>query len=320
VSRHDEDPPQDDVQGRTQFTAEETGPGTGKGIPSLLVLRGKNIGEEYVLRERTVTLGRTLENEVYLSDPKVSRRHARIIIEQTDEKRSPKCVIIDLGSTNGIRVNDQRVKEVVLSEGDKIGIGDSILRFNYQDTVDLKYQSQIKQLINIDHLTKLFTKRTFDIKFEQALLQAKGEKEEISVFMMDLDHFKKVNDEHDHLVGSLVLHEVGGIIKKVCDPVGVSGRYGGEEFVSFFPRMSKRKARALAEKVRKAIESHLFVKDETELHITISIGVSTYPEDGDNPESLIMKADHALYDAKRTGRNRVCISEATQDNLPHPDR
>jgi len=319
LSERDDMPPPDDSEGRTQFLQDETSaPGTKRRIPTLLVLRGKNIGEEYVMRERHVTIGRTLENDVFINDPKISRRHARIIVEQTEEERPPKCVVVDLGSTNGIRVNDQRVKEIALNEGDKLSVGDTILRFNYQDVVDLRYQSQIKQLINIDNLTKLFTKRAFDIKFEQDLLHAKNNKEEISVFMMDLDHFKKVNDEHDHLVGSLVLHEVGLIIKRVCDPHGISGRYGGEEFVSYFPRLSKRKARALAERVRMAIADHLFVKGATELHITISIGISTYPEDGDTPEMLVMKADHALYQAKKNGRDRVCISEATQDNLPTP--
>ena len=315
MTDYEDNPDMNDNEGQTQFLADESGEGTERTIPTLLVLRGKNIGDEFVLHESHSTIGRTLENDIFINDAKVSRKHARIIVEQTDKERAPKCVIVDLGSTNGIRINDKKVLESVLSEGDKISVGDTILRFNYQDAVDLRYQSQIKQLINIDHLTRLLTKRTFDIKLDQALLRSKNEKEELSVFMMDLDFFKKVNDEHDHLIGSLVLHEVGMIIKKVCDPHGISGRYGGEEFVSFFPKMSKRKARNLAEEVRRAIGEHVFVKEDTRLNITISIGVSTYPDDGDNAEVLVMKADHALYEAKKTGRNKVCVCESTQDRF-----
>lgn len=316
MDNDDEKMKAEDSQGQTQFLADESGSGASKRIPTLLVLRGKNIGDEFVLKSNYSVIGRTLDNDIFINDPKISRRHAGVTVEQTEEiAKPPKCIIKDLGSTNGIRVNDCRVSEAALLEGDKITLGDTILRFNYQDAVDLKYQSQIKTLINIDHLTRLLAKRAFDVQFEQALIQAKAEKSEISVFMMDLDHFKNVNDEHDHLIGSFVLHEVGAIIKRVCDPHGVSGRYGGEEFVSFFSGMSKRKARLLAEEMRKALEEHLFVKDNTELHITISIGVSCYPEDGDNPDALITRADHALYEAKRCGRNRVCISESTQDNI-----
>ncbi len=317
MSQWDDIPPEDeDAQGSTQFHADDSTPASGRRIPTLLVLRGKNIGEEFVLNERSMTIGRTLENHIFINDPKVSRKHARILMEEGEGNQRPRCIIVDLGSTNGVRVNDARIKEAELAEGDKVSFGDTILRFNYQDVVDLRYQSQIKQLINIDNLTKLYTKRAYDLKFEQTLLRAKTEDEEISVLMMDLDYFKKVNDEHDHLVGSYVLHDIGAIIKKVCDPYGVSGRYGGEEFITFLPGMSKRKARALAEQLRREIADHVFKKDDTTLHITISIGVSTYPEDGDTPETLVMKADHALYEAKRTGRNKVCVSEATRENMP----
>jgi len=317
LSQRDDMPPEnEDSQGSTQFHAGDSAPASDRRIPTLLVLRGKNIGEEFVLDRRAMTIGRTPENDIFINDPKVSRRHARILVDQSQGEVLPKCVIVDLGSTNGIRVNDRKVKEAELSEGDKVSFGDTILRFNYQDMVDLRYQSQIKQLINIDHLTKLYTKRAYDLKFEQALLKAKTDGEEISVLMMDLDHFKKVNDEHDHLVGSYVLHDVGSIIKRVCDPYGVSGRYGGEEFISFLPGMSKRKARALADRLRREIAEHVFKKDDTSLHVTISIGVSTFPEDGNTPEILVMKADHALYEAKRTGRNKVCVSESTRENIP----
>lgn len=306
-------PPEDSSEGRTVFHIEQSKLETGRRIPTLLVIRGKNLGEEFILRPPSMTIGRTLENDIFLNDPKISRLHARVIVEDTDEDRPPKVVLLDMGSTNGVRVNEEKVLQAELRDGDKIGLGDTLLRFNFQDAVDLRYQSQIKSLINIDNLTKLLTKRAFDIKFEQALLIADSKNEEVSVFMMDLDFFKKVNDEHDHLFGSFVLHEVGKIIKRVVDPHGVSGRYGGEEFISFLPRKSKKDSYEIAEKLRKAIAEHDFVKDNVKIKITISIGISAFPEDGAEPETLVRRADHALYRAKAGGRNMVCIYDPTID-------
>jgi len=306
-------PPDDRGQSQTQFHADQSGLETGRKIPTLLVIRGKNLGEEFVLNHPSMTIGRTLENDIFLNDPRISRHHARAIVEQTEEDRPPKVVLLDMDSTNGLRVNDERTREAVLKEGDKVAMGDTLLRFNYQDMVDLRYQSQIKNLINVDHLTRLLTKRAFDIQFEQALVRAGSEGERVSVLMMDIDHFKEVNDQHDHLFGSFVLHHVGKIIKRVLDAHGVSGRYGGEEFNSFLPNIDKRKAKLLAEKLRIAIADHDFVKDGVKLNITISIGVSTYPEDGEQPEILVQRADHALYRAKNSGRNRVCLFDSATD-------
>lgn len=304
-------PPAD--KGQTVFLTDEKKSESGRRIPTLIVIRGKSLGEEFVLRAPGMTIGRTLENDIFLNDPRISRQHARVVVEETDEDRPPKVVLVDLGSTNGIRVNDFVVKQAELSEGDKIGLGDTILRFNHQDAIDLRYQSQIKNLINIDNLTQLLTKRAFDIKFEQALIAAEANTQVISVLMMDLDHFKNVNDEHDHLFGSFVLHEVGKIIKSVLDAHGVSGRYGGEEFVSFLPQVDKRRAKSLAEKLRIAIADNKFVKDGETLNITISIGVACFPEDGAAAERLIQRADHALYRAKESGRNLVCIYGSAVD-------
>ena len=310
MSDHSENkPPTDEEsQGRTLFHVGEDTMESGKRIPTLLVIRGKNIGDEYVLRPPAMTIGRTVENDIYINDPRISRGHAKVLVEETDEERAPNVVLIDLGSTNGIRVNEEKVTEATLQEGDKVGMGDTILRFNHQDVIDLRYQSQIKSLRNIDNLTRLLTKRAFDIKFEHALNHAANHRQKISVLMMDLDHFKKVNDEHDHLLGSFVLHEVGKIIKQVLDPHGVSGRYGGEEFVTFLPAPETSRGGELAEELRIAMAGYLFEKDDTSINVTISIGVSTYPEDGSEPDILIQKADHALYRAKADGRNLVRLA------------
>jgi diguanylate cyclase (GGDEF)-like protein len=124
--------------------------------------------------------------------------------------------------------------------------------------------------------------------------------------MMDIDHFKNVNDTHGHLVGSAVLQQLGILIRDTFRGEDMSGRYGGEEFITFFPETSKGDALRGAERFRKRVEEHTFRYRDVRLHISISIGIATMPDDGDGLEALIHKADTALYEAKNQGRNRVC--------------
>ena len=139
------------------------------------------------------------------------------------------------------------------------------------------------------------------------------------VLMMDLDHFKEVNDRHGHLVGSQTLEEVGALITRALRAGDVAARFGGEEFAAFLLNADCAQGLVAAERVRTAIESHHFPAtrrgapnetDET-LRITISIGVAAYPEDARDPIELVELADTALYRAKNLGRNRVvayCVS------------
>lgn len=297
--------------GRTQhLTPASKTSSDGNKVPVLVVIKGKRLGEEFLLKKGDYILGRVPECELFISDPKISRNHARIEVRENEgEGAMPEVTIVDLNSTNGVLVNDVQISQAILSEGDKILVGDTVFKFNHHDFMDLRYQSQIKNLINIDNLTGLFTKRTFDEKFEQALTIAKVKEGEISVLMMDLDHFKSVNDNHNHLIGSYVLHIIGGMIKSCLDRFGISGRYGGEEFITFLPGTSKQKAWKLANELRMAIENAEMEKDDVTVKITISIGVSTYPEDGSEPETLVLKADTALYKCKETGRNKVLVFE-----------
>ena len=125
--------------------------------------------------------------------------------------------------------------------------------------------------------------------------------------MMDLDHFKSVNDTHGHLMGSHVLAEVGRLIRDSIRTVDVSARYGGEEFVSYLPEAFLAGAHQVAERVRRAIESHSFSLDGRTIRVTISIGIALFPEHGREINTLVARADKALYRAKESGRNRVCV-------------
>jgi diguanylate cyclase (GGDEF)-like protein len=128
----------------------------------------------------------------------------------------------------------------------------------------------------------------------------------LSLLMIDLDHFKRINDEHGHPTGDALLREFGRLLRDMLRAVDSVGRYGGEEFVVILPHTSADEARQTAERIRKRVEAHEFTAAGKPLRITVSAGVASYPSSAvDSPESLIREADKALYRAKQGGRNRI---------------
>jgi diguanylate cyclase (GGDEF)-like protein len=125
--------------------------------------------------------------------------------------------------------------------------------------------------------------------------------------MMDIDYFKQYNDAHGHPQGDILLKLVSNIIVDKLRDTDAVGRYGGEEFIALLPETNKEESIAIAERIRNEIENYKFPRAETQPggRITISIGVSSYPEDGDSLERVLQSADDALYSAKNMGRNRV---------------
>ena len=125
--------------------------------------------------------------------------------------------------------------------------------------------------------------------------------------MLDIDHFKEYNDKYGHLVGDAILKEVAGTIKESIRQVDSVGRYGGEEFLIILTETDKNGARFAAERIRQAVESKRIKVYDEDLKATVSIGIATFPEDAEETQALIEKADKSLYRAKQTGRNRICV-------------
>jgi diguanylate cyclase (GGDEF)-like protein len=125
--------------------------------------------------------------------------------------------------------------------------------------------------------------------------------------MMDLDHFKSVNDTRGHLMGSHVLSEVGRLIARSIRGADVAARYGGEEFVAYLPETDGAGAVQVAERIRMSVETTEFALDEQTARTTISVGIALFPAHGHDLKSLVSRADRALYRAKEEGRNRVCL-------------
>jgi diguanylate cyclase (GGDEF)-like protein len=165
---------------------------------------------------------------------------------------------------------------------------------------------RLRELAIRDSLTDLYNHRhAMDLlanEFERVGRYAAG----VSLLMLDLDEFKRINDEHGHPAGDAVLKEMARVLKETLRTVDSVGRYGGEEFVVILPHTSPEEARATAERIRRKVQSHVFWVGAKPLSVTLSIGVASYPSPAvDSPESLVREADRALYRAKDAGRNRV---------------
>ena len=278
----------------------------------LIVIQGREIGRDYRLRKFESVIGRDRSCDICIPETTVSRQHAKIQLTYLGETGSYKCRLIDAGSTNKTYVNNKEAESVSLKNGDKIRIGKTILRFELLDAEDLKYHKEIQNKIKYDALTGLLTKESLYLALEHELQRCRQFNIPLSVLMMDLDHFKKTNDTHGHQAGSHTLKEIGSLITRTLRKTDVSSRYGGEEFVSYFSEQTKDKAFIVANKLRHAIESTAIMFGDATIHITISIGVAQFPEDGKTIDELVASADKALYEAKNTGRNKICLASTSE--------
>lgn len=171
------------------------------------------------------------------------------------------------------------------------------------------YNVNIYNLAIRDPLTKLYNKRFFDYKSEEIWEESKNKNKNFAIIMIDIDYFKHYNDKYGHPVGDRILRIVSKKINEIAGKLGIVARYGGEEFVILMPEKNKKEAYILAEKIRKSIENLKIVTKEYFWRLSISAGVASYPDDGDELNEIIKNADNALYHSKRTGRNKVTIYE-----------
>ncbi|MGI9035959.1 MAG: diguanylate cyclase [Pyrinomonadaceae bacterium] len=293
--------------------------------PALIFLNGDLLAVPIPLERGEVILGRAVESDVRINDTEVSRQHARITTVQNDAGET-NYLLSDLDTKNGTYLNGQKIKREVLQNGDKITIGNNILRFEMLDEIDREYQRQIRRLLSHDDLTGLLSSRSFFSELRREVSNSAERARQFCVLMMDIDHFKSVNDTYGHLTGSKTLEEIGHCITQTLRNGDAAARFGGEEFAAFLLDADLAQGIVAAERIRQAIENQKFsvIKQGkiVENHqVTISIGVATFPTDSSDPIELVEMADSALYRAKREGRNRVCVyrdlsAADLRENLP----
>lgn len=203
-------------------------------------------------------------------------------------------------------------------------ISDLLCSYLAAAMVNARHYEKLKQLGEYCHLTKLFNYRYFQHLLEEQFVQLKNANLSVlSLLILDIDHFKNINDTYGHQAGNHILIEVANRISAVIGKLGTVARYGGEEFVALLPDVPCSRAMKIAENVRLEIAAHPFTiqhdlaskSSEHDIYITVSIGVATAPMDGEDSIALIRHADRALYiGAKQAGRNRV----AHYENVSEP--
>ena len=296
--------------------------------PTLVFLTGDLFAVPIPLEREEVILGRAHEADVRINDKNISRQHAKINTIYDSEKKTTEYVVTDLHSRNGTLLNGQKISREKLQNGDKISIGDHILRFELLDEIDREYHRQIHRLLSHDDLTGLLSSRSFFSELRREAGRAKTENRPFCVLMMDIDHFKKVNDTYGHLTGSKTLEEIGLCITQNLRSGDVAARFGGDEFAAFLLDAELTQALVAADRIRSEIEKHEFSvvrqgKFAKAHRVTISIGIAAFPSDSSDPIELVEMADSALYRAKREGRNRVCAYRdltSAESNQPLPPR
>jgi len=165
-----------------------------------------------------------------------------------------------------------------------------------------------EELTIIDELTETYNYRYFIHKLQEEKRRAMRYNLPLSLIMIDIDWFKKLNDTYGHEAGNFVLKKLSGIIKQCIRDVDIFARYGGEEFIVILPQTPQKEATIIGERIREQVEKEVFEPNKkVKLKITVSVGVSSFPENGKSQEELVSVADQALYRAKGEGRNLVCV-------------
>ena len=274
-------------------------------MPVLIVIEGEEIPYTHVLEHGETVIGRDPTCNIRIADGRCSRRHARLTTTPAPAGVNPTVRIEDLRSTNGTCVNDERLTEVrPLHEHDHIRIGSTVLGFAYRDPREIRAQRRLEELAATDVLTGLINRRVFDEELKRETGRAQRYGRPMSLLVLDLDHFKNINDTWGHPMGDQVLCELTSTLRRQLRRCDIAGRIGGEEFGVILPETGDAGAIVAAERIRMAVSQHTMLAAHATLHLTVSIGAATLTAGISEPETLLAAADRAMYEAKAAGRNR----------------
>lgn len=273
--------------------------------PVLVMISGPQLGRAFNIDKDEFMIGRVENCDLTVEDDLVSRHHCKILLTPDGAQ------IVDLASTNGTLVNGRRVEKVFLKEGDQIQVGSiTIFKFSMQGEAEAKFIAQLFTAATKDFLTNTYNKKFFQERLQSEFFYTLRHGGNLSVMVIDIDHFKKVNDTYGHIVGDTALKAVAQHLSTSTRKDDFLARFGGEEFVILMRDCDLEQAKVLAEHLREGVSKLKIKANQTEFNITASIGVATISElnrkSFGTAESLLHRADEKLYQAKQSGRNRVC--------------
>jgi len=277
----------------------------------LIMLVGGIPGAMLQVSSSGTRIGRAVDNTLQLPETSVSRYHAFLRQDEEGQIR-----LTDLGSTNGTFLNGQRLPErtpICVRDGDRIQFGSTIVvKFVRPDPCEERYQRELFERSVRDSLTGLYNRSYFlsevGLLGDRSALRGLG----MAIFMIDIDHFKRINDTYGHPVGDQVLREVAGVLRQAMRGDDLISRFGGEEFITSLPVSAPDQAAERAGRIRSNLADRHILISGRPVEVTVSIGVSFAPPGRPRSVSaMISAADRALYQAKNAGRDRVVFgSEA----------
>ncbi len=277
---------------------------------SFTIIQGTDVdfGRSFQFAQDKVVIGRAENCEIRLADDKASRRHCRV--ELTRGESGELVIIHDLRSTNGTAVNGEPIRDRVLLSGDRIEVGSTILRFSYSDQLEEQFHARLFDMATIDELTGVYNRRYLLKELENHSRVARRNRRVFGLLVLDIDHFKAINDQYGHLAGDEYLRMLSFSVGRLLREQDVIGRFGGEEFLIILPETPLEGAVALAERIRHSVATAELAHGDHRLSATVSIGVGEFGRHGSDWKKLLQMTDKAMYRAKKSGRNRVCTAGA----------
>ena len=268
--------------------------------PCLVMIYGSDLGKRFDIAEGIYFIGRGESSDIQVDEEEVSRKHCEL------RCHNKVVTLEDLGSTNGTFVNEQLISGQTLRDADQVKVGRTIFKFLDTGNIETAYHQEIYNLSTTDGLTQVHNKRYLLENLDREISRVHRYKRDLSLIILDIDHFKRVNDIFGHLAGDHVLRHMSQVIRNNIRREDMMARFGGEEFVVILPEVNAAGAQTCAEKIRKLVEETEFTYEGARLPVTVSIGVARVTDEVADSMALIRQADAKLYEAKRTGRNRVC--------------
>lgn len=271
----------------------------------LVQYSGSQLGKRFPLDSDAMTVGRSPQTDICIDEPSVSRRHSKITLQGENVS------VEDLGSSNGTFINDKKIESATeLNDQDMVRLGTILFKFFANENIDGIIHDKIYRMATIDAGTQIFNKKYLLETIKSEFKYSKSYNLDLSIIYYDLDHFKKVNDNYGHAAGDQILKEGSEVIKASLRKNDILCRFGGEEFIVILPNTKLDKAAELAERIRMAIENHVFeLEDEQKKSVkhrqTISLGVSQLDKSMETESDLLDSADRKLYQSKKNGRNQV---------------
>jgi two-component system, cell cycle response regulator len=276
-------------------------PRSAKDRPVIVRLDGARAGEIHSFTTPSLTLGRHATNQLRIDDPGISRFHVRFSTQEGG------FFVEDLGSRNGTFVAGKRQGIAELHDGDIIQLGPRVtLRFSLLDEHQEKLMRQLYESSTIDGLTGIHNRKHFEERLHSEIAFAQRHSTKLALILLDVDHFKSVNDRFGHSAGDEVLRQVARSVQQRLRVEDVFGRFGGEEFAIVLRGVSREGAARLAERLRATVAAVPYEHAGQPIPVTISAGCAALACASEPTASaLIELADERLYRAKRSGRNRV---------------